>query len=83
MYVLYTDESILNKPNKDEAEQAIQNIEDVKLNIKSERDLQHFLVIIIDSRQNGSLNLTQPHLIDQILEDLKIGKTVNPKSTTL
>ena len=73
--MLYTDDSIFFGSHKNEADQAIQNIQDAKLNIKIEGDLQYLLGIKIDSRQYGSINLTQPHLIDKILEDLKIGKT--------
>ena len=81
MYVLYTDDSILARPHKYEVDQAIQDIHDAKLNITIEEDFQYFLGINIDIRLYRSIQLTQPHLIDQILEDLKMGKTVKPKST--
>ena len=79
--MFYTDDSILPGPHKNEVDQAIQDVQDAKLNITIKVCLQNFLGVNIDSRQDGSIHLTQPHLIEQILEDIKIGKIVKPKST--
>ena len=73
MYVLYTDGSILGGPHKYEVDQEIKGVQYVKLNITIKGDIQYFLVIDIDSRRDGSINLMKPHLIDQILEDVKMG----------
>ena len=82
MYMLYTDDSILDGPHKDAVDQVIQDIQDAKLNITIERYPQYLLGMNIDSRQDGSIHITQPHLINQILEDLSMGKKVKPKSTS-
>ena len=60
-------------------EQSIQYIQNKNINIKIKGDIQDLLGINIDSRQEGSTHLTQTHLIDQILEYIKMGETVNPK----
>jgi hypothetical protein len=44
----------------------------VKLNVTVEGCLEDFLSINIDRRKDGRMNLTQPHLIDQILKDLHL-----------
>ena len=80
MYVLYTDDSILASPNLEEVEQAIKDIKAAGLDITDEGDIQDFLGIHIEKKEDGSILLTQPHLVDQILDDLKMGKDVNPKS---
>ena len=81
MYVIYTDDSTFSGPHKYEIDQVIQYIQDEKLNIKIKGYLQDLFGINIDSRKYGSIHLVQPHLIDQILEDIKTEKTVKPKST--
>jgi len=81
MYVLYTDDSILAGPDLDEIEQAIADIKAAKLDITIEGDIQDFLGVNIDRKPDGSIHMTQPHLIDQILSELKIPINTNPKST--
>lgn len=72
MYVLYTDDSILAGPDEKEIAQIIKDMKKVKLNITVEGGLEDFLGINIDRRKDGTINLTQPHLIDQILKDLRL-----------
>jgi Reverse transcriptase (RNA-dependent DNA polymerase). len=73
LYVLYTDDSILAGPDKNEIDKVVKMIQDTGLNITIEGNLQDFLGINIKKRENdGSINLTQPHLIDQILKDLRL-----------
>jgi hypothetical protein len=72
MYVLYTDDSILVGPDEAEIDQVIEDIKQARLNITIEGDLQDFLGINIDRKPDGSIHLTQPHLIDQILKDLRL-----------
>jgi len=72
MYVLYTDDSILAGPNENEIKQIIKSIQDTGLNITVEGDLQDFLGINIKREDDGSIYLSQPHLIDQILSDLRL-----------
>ena len=82
MYVLYTDDSILAGPDESEINQIIEDMKRAKLNITIEGDLQDFLGVNIDRKPDGTIHLTQPHLIDQILDDLRINKDeVNTKST--
>lgn len=35
-------------------------------------DLQDFLGINIEKKEDGTIHLTQPHLIDQIIKDLRL-----------
>ena len=52
-------------PRKDEFNQAIQDIQNANINVKIEGDLQHFVVININIRKEGSIHLTQAHLIEK------------------
>ena len=42
------------------------------MDITVEGDLQDFLGVNIDQRSDGSIHMSQPHLIDQILKDLRM-----------
>ena len=72
MYVLYTDDSILAGPCEKEIQSIIQQIKDAGLNITEEGDIQDFLGINISRKEDGQIELAQPHLIAQILSDLKM-----------
>ena len=72
MYALYTDDSILAGPDKAEMDQIIKEMQEAKLDITIEGDLQDFLGVNIERKADGTIHLTQPHLIDQILKDLRL-----------
>ena len=86
MYALYTDNSILAGPNKEEIQQVIDNLKNAKLDLTEEGDLEDFLGVQIERKADGSIHLSQPHLIDQILKDLRLDKqdvtTKNVPSTS-
>ena len=72
MYVLYTDDSILAGPDENEIKQVIKDIKKAKLDITEEGDLQDFLGVNIERKEDGSVHLTQPNLIKQIIKDLRL-----------
>jgi hypothetical protein len=72
MYALYTDDSILAGPDKAEIDQIIKEMQEAKLDITIEGDLQDFLGVNIERKADGTIHLNQPHLIDQILKDLRL-----------
>jgi hypothetical protein len=72
VYVLYTDDSILTGPNKQEIDQVVKDIEAAKLNITVEGEVKDFLGVTIDRRKDGTIKLSQPRLIDKILKALRL-----------
>ena len=72
MYALYTDDSILAGPDEEEIAQIINDLKKAKLTITEEGDLEDFLGVQIERKKDGSIHLTQPHLIEQILKDLRL-----------
>jgi len=83
---LYTDDSIIAGPDEDELNEIFEDIKKANLNITVEGDLQDFLGVNIDRKPDGTIHLTQPHLIDQIISDLgledgKEGQPVKVKDT--
>ena len=72
IYLLYIDDSILAGPDEDEINQIIQDIKKAKLQITEEEDIHEFLGVNIKQTEDGSIELKQPHLIQKILEDLRL-----------
>ena len=70
MYVLYTDDSILAAPTKKEVDDAISDIQKAGLNITVEGDVNDFLGVNINKKKDGEMEMTQPHLIKQIRDDM-------------
>ena len=70
VYVLYTDDSILTGPVQKDIDEALLCMQKIGLDITDEGDVGDFLGVRIDQREDGSVHLSQPHLIDSILKDL-------------
>ena len=81
LYLLYTDDSILAGPDQQEINQIIKEIKEIGLDITEEGKIEDFLGVNI-RREDHSIHLTQPHLIDQILKDMNLDHSkVHSKST--
>ena len=72
MFDLYTDDSILAGPSEQEIKDIISDIRSIGLDITEEGDIQDFLGIHIEKKSDGTIKLSQRHLIVQILHDLKM-----------
>ena len=70
MNVLYIDDSILGAPTRHELVMAITAIKDAKLQITLKGDLADFLGVKIEWKTSDEIIFTQPHLVDNILNDL-------------
>ena len=81
MYALYIDDSILGAPTRQEFDEAIKAIKDAKLQITLEGDLADFLGVKIDQKSPKDIIFTQPHLIDDILNDLGLKHAKDGKET--
>ena len=81
MYALYIDDSILGAPTCQELEEAIKAIKDAKLQITLEGDLADFLGVKIERKSTDEIIFTQPHLINDILNDLGLKHAKDGKET--
>ena len=82
IYALYTDDSILAGPDENEINKAIQDMTDIGLDLTEEGDISDFLGVNIERKADGSVHLTQPQLINRILEDLNLAsENVSTKQT--
>ena len=83
IYVLYTDDSILTGPNSKEMDKVVEDLKKAELKLTVEGDMGDFLGVRIE-KVNQKYNLTQPHLIKQILKELRLhGDDVKTKGTPL
>ena len=81
MYTLYIDDSLLGAPTCHELDKAIKAIKDAKLQITLEGDLADFLGVKIERKSPKEMIFTQPHLIDDILNDLGLKHVKDGKET--
>lgn len=72
VYALYVDDSILAGPNLTEIEEAIQQMRGVGLDLTVEGDVSDFLGVNVTRKDDGTIHLTQPHLVEKILADLRL-----------
>lgn len=80
---VHGDDSLLAGPDKREIDKIIEELQTkTNLQITVEGNLADFLGVYIDRRKDGTIHLTQPHLIDQILKDLRLDDNkINTRST--
>jgi hypothetical protein len=82
IYLLYTDDSILTGPDPKELDTIVNDMKKAGLAITVEGDIQDFLGVNVERRGDGTIKLSQPHLIEQILKDLRLdGENVTCKQT--
>ena len=72
IYMLYTDDSILAGPTDEELDAVVQQMKDVGLDLTVENAVDEFLGVKITPKPNGEFELTQPQLIKNILNDLRL-----------
>ena len=74
IYVLYTDDIILAGPSEQQIQATIKQMQETGLQLAIEGDLEDFLGINIYRTSRGAIHLTKPHLINSILQDLRLKK---------
>ena len=72
IYVLYTNDSILEGPSEQRIQTTIKQMQENRLQLIIEGNLEDFLGVNIDRTSRRAIHLTQPHLIDSILQDLRL-----------
>ena len=72
--VLYTNDIILAGPSEQRIQATIKQMQETGLQLIIEGDLEDLLGVNIDRTSRGAIHLTQPHLIDSILQDLRLKK---------
>jgi hypothetical protein len=76
IYMLYTNNSILAGPDKQELDNIIQDMKALRVNLDRGRQYFGFPWRMHQENNQCTVCLTQPHLIDQILRDLRLDKEI-------
>lgn len=77
VFVLYGDDGIIACYDDKEIDEFSVYIRKSQLDVSEEGSLEEFLGVKCDKKENGSMELTQEHLINNILDDL--GMKINTK----
>jgi hypothetical protein len=72
VYVLSTDDSILAGPDEDELNAIALELKSASLDLTVDGDISDFLGVNIRKDKDGTVHLTQPHVIEQILKELRL-----------
>ena len=80
MFAVYVDNGIFTSLNDEDINQAIIDLKNIQCEIEDQGELSDYLGVNIKQRQ-GTTYLTQPHLINQIIEDMGISKHASDKPT--
>jgi hypothetical protein len=90
VFVLNTDDSILAGPDLKELDDVVQEMKAVGLNLTVEGDISDFLGVQIDRVNENTFNLSQPHLINDVIKEfcldgqnMAIRRTTGASSKTL
>jgi Reverse transcriptase (RNA-dependent DNA polymerase) len=71
IFMVYVDNGILIDPDGSKIDQAMNDLQS-KFEVQDKGDLSDYLGVKIQKHPDGSIEFTQPQLIDSILEDLKL-----------
>ena len=83
VFLVYIDDCIVFGPDDKAIDEVVADLRNSSQNftIDNQGDVGDFLGIQIQKLDDGSIVLTQPQLIDSILQDLHLQNGSNPKST--
>jgi hypothetical protein len=81
IFIVYTDDTIIMGPDKDEVDMLIKKI-GKRFKIEDQGDLSDYLGIKIERHQDGTMEWTQPNLIKSILKDLGLIELHTQNKTT-
>ena len=86
IFFVYVDDGCFMSPNREAVDQAIKDLQNPKFagnyyDLEDRGDINDYLGINFQKQPNGTLKLTQPQLIDQILEEVGITNFTREKPT--
>ena len=79
-FMIYTYDGIFCGPDEAEIENCLKDLSS-KFDITDEGDINEYLGVKVTCQDDGSITLTQPHLIDSIIADLGFRENTKTKAT--
>ena len=84
IFFCYVDDSVLMDPVKAEIDKVIKELQDINYQLTDEGNIDDYLGVKIELLKDNKIKMTQPQLIDQILEDMRLTpRTVDNKATNM
>jgi hypothetical protein len=80
VFMVYTDDGIFCGPDQDEISECMTEL-GARFEITDEGDLDEYLGVKVTRTTDGTISLTQPHLIDSIIADLGFKDNTKGKDT--
>jgi hypothetical protein len=78
----YVDDTILIDPSNKEIDKIIKQLKEHNFDVQDEGQIEDFLGVRIQHKKDGTIEMSQPHLVQQILQDLALlppnGATTKP-----
>ena len=68
-FLVYVDDGIVAGPSKEAVDQIIFDLQTL-FKVSDEGDLTDYLGVNVEKREDGTIKLSQPHLINEIIEDV-------------
>ena len=83
IFLVYIDDCIVFGPNAEALDQVVKDLRSCpqQFTVDDQGDVGDFLGIRIEKRKDGSIHLSQPQLIDSIIQDLHLQPGSNSKAT--
>ena len=81
IFLKYVNGALCLSPKSAEVDKFIQDLQDANFKVTDEGDINDYLGVKVTKRTDGRFDLTQHHLIQQILDDLGFTKTTVEKSS--
>ena len=79
-FMIYTDDGIFCGPDEKEIEKCMKDLSE-QFDITDEGDIDEYLGVKVTKLPDGTITLTQPHLIDSIIADLGFKENTKGKAT--
>jgi hypothetical protein len=80
IFLVHVDDGIIAGPSENDIKQVISDLQ-ATFDISNKGDLTDYLGVNIETREDGTFKLLQPHLIDQIIEDANFQSNTKYKAT--
>jgi hypothetical protein len=80
IFIVYVDDGIFASPEKKEIDKAIREMKAL-FDIDDQGDITDYLGVNVEHLPNGDIKLSQPQLINQIIEELKLSKHIAGRQT--
>ena len=81
IFIVYVDDGIFTSPSSNNIDQAIIDLSKQGLDMEDQGDIKDYLGVNVTKTDNGTIKLSQPNLIEQIIKDSKVSDNAPIKLT--